>query len=81
VLNASLSRAYLLSLSDPRAEMWVIATDAGFVPKPVRVSSMKVGMAERYEIILDFTKCPLNAKVILRNGDLPNPSASTTRTS
>ena len=29
-------------------------------------------MAERYELIIDFSKCPLGTKVVLRNGDLPN---------
>jgi spore coat protein A, manganese oxidase len=72
LLNAGVSRSYLLSLSDPRAEMWVIATDGGFVPFPARISSLRVGMAERYELIIDFTKCPLNTQVVMRNGDLPN---------
>jgi FtsP/CotA-like multicopper oxidase with cupredoxin domain len=72
VLNASISRPYQLSLSDPRAKMWVIATDGGFMPSPVQVSNLRVGMAERYEVIIDFTDCLDNAEVILRNASLPN---------
>ena len=72
LLNASLSRSFKLSLSDPNAEMWVIATDGGFMPKPVQVSNLRVGMAERYELIIDFTRCADGAEVVLRNGDLTN---------
>jgi FtsP/CotA-like multicopper oxidase with cupredoxin domain len=52
--------------------MWVIATDGGFMPKPVQVSSLKVGMAERYEVIIDFTGCLDNAAVQLRSGEVKN---------
>src|SRR3712207_744082 len=65
VLNASLSRSLNLSVSDPRAKMWVVATDGGFMPKPVQVSSLRVGMAERYEVIVDFTGCADGAAVTL----------------
>jgi spore coat protein A, manganese oxidase len=72
VLNGSTSRSYRLSLSDPNAKMWVIASEGGYAPKPVPVSSVRMAMAERYEIIVDFTNCADNALVVLRNGDLPN---------
>jgi spore coat protein A, manganese oxidase len=72
VLNASISRSFNLSLSDARAKMWVIATDGGFMPKPQQVTSLKVGMAERYEIIVDFKDCPDNAQVQLRSGEVKN---------
>src|SRR4051812_27058728 len=72
LLNASVSRSFLLTLSDPRAKMYVIAGDGGFIPKPVQVSSLRIGMAERYGLILDFTDCADNATVVLRNGELPN---------
>jgi spore coat protein A len=72
VLNACISRSFNLSLSDPRAKMWVIATDGGFTPKPVQVSSFRIGMAERYEVIVDFTGCLDSADVILRSSDVKN---------
>ena len=56
ILNASISRSFNLSLSDTKAKIWVIATDGGFMPKPVQVTSLKVGMAERYEVIIDFSR-------------------------
>jgi spore coat protein A len=72
VLNASLSRSFNLSLSDPRAKMWVIATDGGFMPKPVQVTSFRLGMAERYEVIIDFTDCVDRAEVMLRSAEVKN---------
>jgi FtsP/CotA-like multicopper oxidase with cupredoxin domain len=72
ILNASVSRSLRLSLNDPRATMWVIATDGGFLPKPVQVSNIRVGMAERYEVIIDFTGCTDNAQVIMRSASVQN---------
>jgi spore coat protein A len=72
ILNAAISRSFNLSLSDSRAKMWVIATDGGFMPKPVRVSSLKVGMAERYEVILDFGDCPDGLAVTLKSSPVKN---------
>jgi spore coat protein A, manganese oxidase len=77
ILNASLSRSFKLSVSDPRVKMTVIATDGGFMPKPVQVSSLRIGMAERYEVILDFTGVvdPLGAgtaQVVLQSAEVKN---------
>jgi len=72
VLNAAISRSFKLSLSDPRARMWVVATDGGFMPKPVEISSLRIGMAERYELVVDFTNVPAGTEVVLRSGSLPN---------
>jgi FtsP/CotA-like multicopper oxidase with cupredoxin domain len=72
ILNAAISRSFNLSLSDSRAKMWVIATDGGFLPKPVQASSLRIGMAERYEVIIDFTNCLDNAQVTLKSGEVKN---------
>ncbi len=71
LLNASLSRSYKLALStgDP---MTVIGTDAGLMPAPRQAGSFRFGMAERYEIVIDFAKYPIGAKVDLKNLGLPN---------
>jgi FtsP/CotA-like multicopper oxidase with cupredoxin domain len=72
ILNASISRSFNFSLSDARAKLWVIATDGGFMPKPVQVSSLRVGMAERYEVIVDFTDCLDTAEVLMRSAQVKN---------
>jgi len=55
VLNASLSRSYELYL-DTGDPLTVIGTDGGLMPKPQAVSKLLSGMAERYEVVIDFSK-------------------------
>jgi spore coat protein A len=66
VLNASVSRAYTLELSTGQP-MQVIATDGGLMAAPQSVTQLRVGMAERYEVVLDFTELGAGATVQLRN--------------
>ena len=56
ILNASVSRSYKWQLHDGRAPVpvTVIGTDAGLMPRPMTVSDFRHGMAERYEVIVDF---------------------------
>ncbi|GIL35866.1 multicopper oxidase family protein [Phycicoccus sp. DTK01] len=56
ILNASVSRSYEWQLHDGRSAvpMTVIGTDAGLMPQPQVVSSLRHGMAERYEVVIDF---------------------------
>jgi FtsP/CotA-like multicopper oxidase with cupredoxin domain len=51
------SRSYRWQMHDGRAPvpMTVIGTDAGLVPKPQIVTEIRHGMAERYEVIIDFS--------------------------
>ena len=71
LLNASVSRAYNLSLSngDPFV---VICTDGGLMPAPQTVTSLRQIMAERYEIVIDFAKYNPNTRIVLRNTNPPN---------
>ncbi|WP_433297186.1 multicopper oxidase family protein [Actinoplanes sp. CA-030573] len=66
VLAASISRSYRFTLStgDP---MYVVATDAGMTPKVAAVSSWRHGVAERYEVLIDFRKYKVGQKIELRN--------------
>jgi spore coat protein A, manganese oxidase len=41
------------------------------MPRPQQTAALKVGMAERYDIVVDFAKYPIGTRVELRNGDLP----------
>jgi FtsP/CotA-like multicopper oxidase with cupredoxin domain len=66
VLNASVSRSYDLSL-DTGEPLTVIGTDGGLMPAPQPCAHVKVGMAERYEIVIDFSKYKPGQKVTLRN--------------
>jgi spore coat protein A, manganese oxidase len=66
VLNASVSRSYDLSL-DSGEPLIVIGTDGGLMPHPQPCSHVKVGMAERYEIVIDFSKYSAGQRVVLKN--------------
>ncbi|TNB75679.1 multicopper oxidase family protein [Arthrobacter sp. BB-1] len=66
VLNASISRSYRFSLStgDP---VTMVATDGGLMPSAQQVTSWRHSSAERYEILIDFSKYPAGKRVELRN--------------
>ena len=71
VLNASNSRSYKLALSTGD-DLIVIGTDAGLMGTPVRTKDMRIGMAERYDLIIDFSIYPIGTQVVLQNLGLPN---------
>ena len=66
ILNACVSRSFRYSL-DTGDKMTVIATDGGLMPVPQPVANIRHGMAERYEVIIDFSKYRPGKRVILRN--------------
>ena len=66
ILNASPSRSYKWSLSNG-ASMQVIATDAGLMPAPQTVTSFRHGVAERYEVVIDFAQYKAGTRIVLRN--------------
>jgi FtsP/CotA-like multicopper oxidase with cupredoxin domain len=71
VLNACVSRSFqfFLDSGDP---VTMIGTDAGLMPVPVKVKNWRHGMAERYEIIIDFSKYPVGRRVVLGNNSPKN---------
>ncbi len=66
ILNASISRSYRFSLStgDP---VTMVATDGGLMPAVQQVTSWRHSGAERYEVLIDFSKYPAGKRVELRN--------------
>ena len=71
VLNASISRGFNLALSSGEP-LTVIGHDGGLAPAPVEVGSYRHGMAERYEVVIDFAKYNVGESVELKNLGLPN---------
>jgi FtsP/CotA-like multicopper oxidase with cupredoxin domain len=71
LLNAALSRGLRLRLSNGQP-FHVIATDGGLVSAPIPVTELLVGMAERYEIIIDFSALPPGQKIRLVNRGVKN---------
>jgi FtsP/CotA-like multicopper oxidase with cupredoxin domain len=66
ILVASVSRGFDFTLSNGMP-MVVIATDAGLVRTPVPVQRLRQGMAERYEVVIDFSGLQPGTKVTLLN--------------
>ena len=66
VLNASIGRSYRFTLSngDP---VHLVATDAGMVPVVQALQSWRHGNAERFEILIDFSKYKVGQSVDLQN--------------
>src|SRR5262245_12988338 len=69
VLNVGPSRFYQLFLTDPkhpstRIPFFVIANDGNLLPTPVQVESFTLGVAERMDIIVDFSKLPGNPSIV-----------------
>ena len=70
-LNASVSRGLRLAMSDGR-RMALVGTDAGLTVKVRHLTDFRIGMAERYEILVDFSKDRPGAVVDLLNKGVPN---------
>jgi len=71
ILNASISRAYKLALSSGQPFI-MIGTDGGLMPQRQFVRRYRHGMAERYEVVIDFSKYPIGERVVLQNLALRN---------
>ena len=71
MLNASLSRSYRVALSN-NMPMTVVATDGGLMPRPQVVRDFRFGMAERYEVVIDFSKLGVGQQVVMKNLGLNN---------
>src|SRR5947199_1725820 len=67
ILNASVSRFFKLSLSDA-SPMVQIANDGNLLPQPVTLTQLdEQGIAERYDIIIDFSRYNIGDKVWMVN--------------
>ena len=61
LLDTGPSRFYQFHLTDPANlsavnSFWQIANDGNLLPKPVSVSNVRISVAERMDIIIDFSK-------------------------
>jgi FtsP/CotA-like multicopper oxidase with cupredoxin domain len=78
ILNASVSRGFKFALStgDP---FTFVGTDAGLMPRPQKATSFRHGIAERYEVVIDFAKYKIGQRVVLKNLGVKNtPNFPTT---
>ncbi len=67
ILNASVSRFFKLCLSD-HSPMIQIANDGNLLPQPVTLTELdEQGIAERYDIVIDFSRYGIGDKVWMVN--------------
>ena len=67
ILNASVSRFFKIALSDGSA-MIQIANDGNLLPNPVSLTQLdEQGIAERYDIVIDFSRYKVGDKVWMVN--------------
>lgn len=74
LLNGANARFFTLAFK-PHLPFSIVATDHGYVPKPLRVNHLTIAPGERYEILVDFSGLPLNSKLTLTNS-APTPYKS-----
>ena len=66
ILNGSNARQYQLALSNGDA-LTLIATEGGLLPEPVPLKTLSLSMAERAEVIIDFSRYAPGTKIFLLN--------------
>jgi FtsP/CotA-like multicopper oxidase with cupredoxin domain len=67
ILNASVSRFFKIALSDG-SPMIQIANDGNLLPQPVVLTQLdEQGIAERYDIVIDFSRYSVGQKVWMVN--------------
>ena len=71
ILNASVSRFFKIALANASGQaqpMTQIANDGNLLPNPVLLTALDdQGIAERYDVVIDFSRFPLNSKAFLVN--------------
>ena len=91
VLNGCNSRFLVLKFDNPNVDVWQVGTEAGFLPTPIRINDLDVGglggvllmsLAERVDLIVDFTQVAVGTSVHLLNlgpdepfGGFPAPAS------
>jgi FtsP/CotA-like multicopper oxidase with cupredoxin domain len=65
-LNGCNSRFLILKMSND-LPFWQIGAEGGFLPTPVQLDRLLMGLAERADVIVDFTNVPVGTEIILQN--------------
>jgi len=73
ILNASNARRYDLELSTAAASLVQIGSDGGLLAAPLPQRSIRIAPSERFDVVIDFSKCPVGSTVTVVNklGDGP----------
>jgi FtsP/CotA-like multicopper oxidase with cupredoxin domain len=90
-LNGCNSRFLVLKFDHSMVDVWQIGNEGGFLPAPLHINDLDVGglggvllmgLAERADVIVDFTKVPVGTSFLLLNlgpdepfGGFPTPAS------
>jgi FtsP/CotA-like multicopper oxidase with cupredoxin domain len=71
-LNGGPSRFHKIYLTNPNSlsttnKFWVIANDGNLLPNPVQVSGIEIAVAERMDVIIDFSAFPAGTVLRMEN--------------
>jgi spore coat protein A len=66
ILNGSNSRVYELTMSSG-TPFWVIGSEGGLLPVPVRRDTLLIHGGERFDVIVDFADQPAGTEILLTN--------------
>ena len=67
-LNGAQARFFNIwfkSQGSPDLPIWVIGSEQGFLPKPVKLTSLVIAPGERFDTIVDFTGMAPDSKVTI----------------
>jgi spore coat protein A len=71
ILNGSNARRYELALGSLQGAHPVtqIGSDGGLLGAPITQRTIRIAPAQRFDVIIDFSRYPVGSKVILRNNE------------
>lgn len=64
-VNASNARRFELSMDD--LILTQIGSDSGLLPEPQEMATVTIAPAERFDVLVDFSRVPIGSQVVLRN--------------
>src|SRR5215212_2431555 len=67
ILNASNARRYELALEPGNAPFIQVGGDGGLLGAPIRHRTIRIAQAERFDVIIDFSKYEVGTEILLKN--------------
>jgi FtsP/CotA-like multicopper oxidase with cupredoxin domain len=67
ILNASNARRYELALEPGNAPFVQIGGDGGLLGAPIRHRNIRIAQAERFDVVIDFSRYEVGTEIMLKN--------------
>jgi spore coat protein A, manganese oxidase len=78
ILNASNARRYDLQF-DHSVPLVQIGSDGGLLAAPMPQRSIRIAPSERFDVVVDFSRCSLGSKVLVVNREADGPAGQVMR--